>query len=131
MKTLIVEDDFSSRVLLQEYLKNHGTHHLASNGKEALEAFQLSLDAGEPYDLICMDILMPEMDGQEALKKIRTLEKDSGIRSTDGVKIIMTTALKELSSVKKAYYELCDSYLVKPFRREQLEEELRKLNLLS
>ena len=64
MKTLIVEDDFTSRLYLQELLKGYGPTHIAVNGKEAIEATHLALEAGEPYNLICLDIMMPEMDGQ-------------------------------------------------------------------
>ncbi len=81
MKTLIVEDDFTSRVLLQEVLKRDGTVHIAVNGKEAVDAVRAAMDAGEPYDLICLDIMMPEMDGYEALKEIRAIEESRGIRS--------------------------------------------------
>ena len=52
MKTLIVEDDFTSRLLLQTFLSRYGECHLAVNGKEAVEAFRMALDNGSPYNLI-------------------------------------------------------------------------------
>lgn len=61
MKTLIVEDDFTSRLFLQEVLKEFGEIHLAVNGQEGLTAFQEALNQGKPYNLICLDIMMPEM----------------------------------------------------------------------
>ena len=67
MKTLIAEDDFTSSVILQELLRGYGPFHLASNGKDAVAAVAAALAAHEPYDLVCLDIMMPEMDGQEAL----------------------------------------------------------------
>lgn len=73
MKTLIVEDDFTSRLILQEILKLHGPAHIAVNGIEAVEAVRTALESGEPYDLVCMDIIMPKMGGQQALKHIRSL----------------------------------------------------------
>ena len=73
---------------------------------------------------------MPEMDGQYALKLIRQSEEAKGILSSDGAKIIMTTALGSLDHVKNAYASLCDGYLVKPLYKAKLEEELRKLGLL-
>lgn len=130
MKTLIVEDDYLSAQLLQQYLSNFGPCSAAANGHEAVEATKDGLEAGQPYDLICMDIMMPEMDGQDALRQIREYEQARGITSTKGVKIIMTTALNELASVKKAYFELCDSYLVKPIEKANLEKELRRLKLI-
>jgi len=131
MKTLIVEDDFTSRLLLQELLKGFGPAHVAVNGKEAIVAVGAALEAGEPYDLICLDIMMPQMDGQTALKKIRALEESRGILSSDGAKIIMTTALNDMKNISSAYRSLCDGYLVKPLRKEKLLEELNKLALVS
>ena len=130
MKTLIVEDDFTSRLLFQEFLKSYGQSHIAVNGRESIEAVCRALEAGEPYDLICLDIMMPEMDGQEALKQIRKQEEIRGILPPDGVKVVMTTALDDIKNVLTAYHGLCDAYLTKPIRKEDLLNELRKLKLI-
>ena len=130
MKTLIVEDDFTSRLLLQELLKQYGPSHVAVNGREAVEAARVALESNEPYDLICLDIMMPEMDGQAALKEIRTQEEAQSILSSDGAKIIMTTALNDIKSVSTAYGSLCNAYLTKPIQKVKLLEELRKLKLI-
>jgi two-component system, chemotaxis family, chemotaxis protein CheY len=130
MKTLIVEDDFTSRLLFQEFLKSYGQSHIAVNGREAIEAVCRALEAGEPYDLMCLDIMMPEMDGQEALKQIRKQEEIRGILPPDGVKVVMTTALDDIKNVLTAYHGLCDAYLTKPIRKEDLLNELRKLKLI-
>ncbi len=127
MKILIVEDDFTSRVILQEFLKTYGTPHVAVNGKEAVEAARKAGEAGEPYDLICLDIMMPEMDGQHALKAIRADEEARGVLSSNGAKIVMTTALDDFRNVTDAYGALCDGYLVKPIAKDRLLEELKKL----
>ena len=117
MKTLIVEDDFTSRLLLQEILKRHGVVHIAVNGREAIEAVGGAMDAGEPYDLVCLDIMMPVMDGVEALKAIRQMEEARGIYSSQGAKIFMTTALADLKNVVQAFHGLCDAYLLKPIEK--------------
>jgi len=131
MKTLIVEDDFTSRLLLQELLKSYGPSHVAVNGKEAVEAVRLALEAGEPYDLICLDIMMPEMDGQAALRNIRAQEEAREIISSSGAKIVMTTALADRGNVIEAAKNHCDGFLVKPIQKERLINELRKLKLIS
>ena len=130
MKTLVVEDDFTSRLLLQELMKQYGQVHVAVNGKEAVTAVEKAFAANEPYDLICLDIMMPEMDGQEALSKIRSLEEARGTLSTEGIKIVMTTALDDVKSVSKAYEKLCDGYLVKPIDKAKLTRQLRELKLV-
>ena len=76
MKTLIVEDDFTSRVVMQKILKDQGPVHIAVNGKEAVEAARLAVETNDPYNLICLDIMMPEMDGHQALKQIRMVENN-------------------------------------------------------
>ncbi len=131
MKTLIVEDDFTSRLVLQELLKEYGHAHIAINGREAVDAVKKALKDNANYDLICMDIMMPEMDGQQALTEIRETEEKHGILSSDGAKVIMTTALGDLDNVISAYSSLCDGYLVKPIEALELKEQLDKLDLTT
>jgi len=130
MKTLIVEDDFTSRLLLQGFLKKQGPAHIAVNGQEAVEAVRLALTAGEPYNLICLDIMMPEMDGQEALRQIRAQEEARGIFYPHGACIVMTTALDDMKNVGDAFYGLCNAYLTKPIQKSILLKELQRLNLI-
>jgi two-component system, chemotaxis family, chemotaxis protein CheY len=131
MKTLIVEDDFVSRLLLQKILAPYGESHIAVNGKEAIAAFEDALKSGEPYDLICLDIMMPEMDGQTALRAIRSIEENAVAMPGDGVKIIMTTALKDMDNVMAAYKGFVNAYNVKPIDRAKFLEQLRSMALIQ
>ena len=120
MHTLIVEDDFTSRLLLQTFLSRYGECHVAVNGKEAVEAFRLAKQNGRAYDLICMDIMMPEKDGKAALSEIRALEETGGTQSSSGVKVIMITALDDVKNVVDSFRALCDAYVFKPVDTAQL-----------
>lgn len=130
MKTLVVEDDFTSRLLMQELLKGFGVTHTAVDGQEAVEAVRLALKTGDPYTLICLDIMMPGLDGQQALREMRFMEEEKGIFSSDGAKIIMTTALSDMKNKIDAFAGLCDGYLTKPIHKKDLVDELRKLSLI-
>ncbi|MBW4056694.1 MAG: response regulator [Proteobacteria bacterium] len=128
MKTLIVEDDFLSRKLMLAYLSPLGECDIAANGSEALEAFMMANDAGHNYDLITLDIMMPEMSGQEVLKRMRRIEEERGLVPA---KIVMTTALKDVDNVMTAFKNQCEGYLVKPIESEKLRGLLRELNLVA
>lgn len=132
MKALIVEDDSTSRKLLQGILSAYCVCNMAIDGEEAIEAFRAASDAGAPYDLICMDIMMPKMDGHEALAAIRDLEKEMGVPPEKEVKAIMTTALGDPKNIVQAFYrEGAAVYLVKPIGKKKLLEEMRTMGLIK
>lgn len=131
MRVLIVEDDFTSRKFMQSILSPYGECDIAVNGIEAVAAFKASL-AGPRYDLICLDIMMPEMDGQEALKQIREIERSGNIKSSDEVKVVMTTALDDPKNVVEAYYKGgATSYVPKPIDRQLFLQLLKNLGILA
>jgi two-component system chemotaxis response regulator CheY len=130
MRTLIVEDDFTSRVLMQSFLSEYGQCHIAVNGREAVTAFRASSARGDAYDLICMDIMMPEVDGQTALTEIRALEDAAGTPVAARVKIIMTTAMNDAENVVKSIKAPADAYLLKPILKKDLIEHLKQLRLI-
>lgn len=130
MKALIVEDDYVSGKLLEKILTEHGKCNIIDNGIDALKEYEKSIESGRStYDLICLDIMMPNMTGHEVLKKIRLMEEEKEIKNT--VKIIMTTALGDFDNIKQSYREQCEDYLIKPIIKTKVEESLRKLGLLT
>lgn len=131
MKTLIVEDDATSRLLLVELLKPHGPTDAVDNGRDALAAVKASLAMGKLFDLVCLDIMLPGMDGQQILKEIRRLEEAAGYPVGAGSKIVMMTALRDKDNILAAFRAACDGYLPKPIDRRKLEEQLRGLSLIQ
>lgn len=127
MKFLIVDDDPACRRLVKTILDPYAECDLAFDGGEAIDAVRLSLEDGQPYDLICLDIMMPGTDGHEALEAIRQLEARHGIHGSDGVKIVMTTALADSKHCIRAFRHGCESYVTKPIRAEKLLEQVRTL----
>lgn len=131
MKCLIVEDDFSARKLLQMYLYNYADCYIAINGPEAVDAVQEAMEQGQPYELICLDIMMPQMDGLEALKAIRHIEEDYRKYGHKPSKVIMTTALSDPKHVIGSFKMGCESYIVKPIKKDDLLREMAKLGLIK
>lgn len=131
LNMLIVDDDFFSRQLLKSMLLPFGNLDIAVNGEETLTAFKVAHEKGEPYHLICLDILMPVMDGQETLKEIRKYEEGRGIRGLDGVKVIMVTGVDDNRNVLDAFNTGCEGYIKKPLDEDKLFELLKKLDLIK
>lgn len=131
LKILVVEDDFMVRQVIRDILEVYGVVDIAVNGEEAIQAFRVAWRKEEPYDLLCMDIMMPVMDGNEALIKIREIEKSLGIIGPDEVRVIMITALDDAKTVVKAYSKGgATSYIVKPIEKERLINEIRDIGLI-
>ena len=118
MKALIVDDDLTTRIVLQETLSRYGEVHTCVDGTEAVQACVSALDQGKPYDLICLDILMPTMGGLEALRLIREEERRGG--SPPRAKVIVATSSNDTGTITKAFSELCDAYIVKPIDAAEL-----------
>ena len=130
MKILLAEDDFATRKFMMNFLSKYGECDVTVDGMEAVDAFMMALEDGEPYDLICLDIMMPVMDGYQALVGIRNLEKERGISEDNAVKVIMTTALNEERNVNMAFELGCTVYSGKPIDQEKFEQVLTKLELI-
>ena len=130
MRILLAEDDFASRKFMDKFLSKYGECEITVDGEEAVDAFMMALEDDEPYDLICLDIMMPVMDGYQVLKAIRNIEEERGIAKEDRVKVIMTTALNEERNVKMAFELGCEAYSGKPIDEQKFEKVLQKLNLI-
>lgn len=131
MRILIAEDDMVSRKFLMKYLRPYGECDTVVDGMEALEAFLMGWDDGEPYELICLDIMMPRLDGLKVLKMIREIEKDKGLINGERAKIIMTTILNDPANVAEAFQTGCEAYAAKPIDTNKLSEVMKKLKLIS
>ena len=130
MRILIVEDDFFSRTYMLKIMSKYGECDVTVDGTEAVEAFAMALESSDGYDLVCLDIMMPVLDGYQALAKIRELEAKANVPEDKMAKIIMTTALNERRNVTKAFELGCTAYAGKPIDQEKFENVLRKLELI-
>jgi two-component system chemotaxis response regulator CheY len=132
MRALIVDDDFYSRTMLHDMLRPVADCHIAVNGEEAVGAFERALENGAPYDLVCMDLLMPGMDGQQALRELRTLEGDLGGEQGRRTVIFVVSMVDDSRETNEAFFlGGADSFLVKPIEEARLMAELRAHGLLG
>lgn len=131
MKILIAEDDMISRMFLSKFLSQYGECDVVVDGMEALDAYLISIKEKEPYEVICLDIMMPKVDGVKVLKAIRDFERQRGILPKNRVKIIMITALADTEYVHKAFDIGCEAYAAKPINTEKLIEVMKKLDIIE
>ncbi len=112
LKVLVVEDSPDNAFLISNHLRNIGCHlDFAENGREAIEMFERN-----DYDLVLMDIQMPEMDGYSAVRWMRVLEK----RRDRRVPMIALSAYTAPDEVQKALDSGFDSHVGKPFDKRSL-----------
>ncbi|QXE89657.1 response regulator [Geomonas subterranea] len=130
MKCLIIEDNEFLREGLMMFLQGVADIETAGNGREGVDLFSAALRQGPPFDLVLLDIVMPEMDGQQALRLMRKAEKEEGTAGRKSV-IIMTTSLNSPANMEEAMWDGdCTDYLVKPVSRADLMAVLQRHGLL-
>lgn len=130
MKILLAEDDFATRKFMVSFLSKYGECDVTVDGMEAVDAYMMALEDGEPYDLVCLDIMMPVMDGYQALVGIRNLEKERNVPEDKAARVIITTALNDEQNVKMAFELGATIYSGKPIDKDRFEQALKKLNLI-
>ena len=131
MRILIAEDDLANRRFMQKFLSKYGECDIAVDGVETIDAFYAAMKEKKPYDLICLDIMMPRVDGLKALETIRKLETQNGVSKEERVKVIMTTALNDKQTVMGSYDAGCQAYAWKPINTSKFIEVMKKLTLIE
>lgn len=131
MKVLVVDDDSANRTILKAYLRDKAeTVDTAANGREAVEAFIRALDQGASYNLVCMDIMMPGMDGHEALKRIRQIENERRVAPGQEIKALVITCLEDQKNVCQAFFHgQATCYLTKPLNKEDFRQALASIGV--
>ncbi len=136
MKVLICDDSAVVRALHKRVIEPYGAVITeATNGIEAVDLFNQTIHNNDRFDLILMDLRMPEMDGQEALKKIRMIENSVrafSLTHSNRVIIIMLTAVDDPMHLVEAYTRGgCNGYVLKSEDPSELLGKLKKFNLIG
>lgn len=129
MKILVVDDELVSRNKMHRIMHDLGECKAVENGKQAVAAFAEALAQGRPFDLVTLDVVMPEMDGTAVLYAIRELEKRKGLTRKQGARVLMVTSHSDKDTVITSIQAGCDEYVVKPFEKTTVLEKLRKIGI--
>jgi len=125
LSILVAEDNEINALLMRSLLTRLGHHAvIATNGEAALESWLAAKSAGAPYDLVLMDIQMPQLDGIETTRRIRSLEAGQPGRQTPILALTANTLVED----RYACFEAgMDGFLIKPLDREKLADALAGL----
>jgi CheY-like chemotaxis protein len=125
LSVLVAEDNEINALLMRSLLTRLGHQAvITTNGEEALESWLAAKSAGAPYDLVLMDIQMPQLDGIETTKRIRAREAGQPGRPTPILALTANTLVED----RYACFEAgMDGFLIKPLDREKLADALSAL----
>ncbi|TGM46331.1 ATP-binding protein [Leptospira vanthielii] len=113
---LLAEDSEENIFIIKTFFRKYPIHiSIAYNGKEALAKFKT-----QKFDIILMDMQMPEMDGLEATREIRKIEVANQIRASDSIPIIAISANVQKEDISKSFLAGITSYLPKPVRKQEI-----------
>lgn len=122
MNILIAEDDVIARRVLSLFLAPYGDVHAAASGKEAVIMFEQALQNSASFDLVCLDIHMPELEGLEVLKQIRNLEGTHAVKKKTPV--LMLTGSSEEEEINQAHTLGARGFILKPIIESDLIDHL-------
>ena len=114
MKVLVAEDDLASGKFMQKLLSKYGEVVLARDGIAAVDEFVNAVSTNERFDLICMDIMMPKLDGIAATKAIRAMERPDAVE----IPIIAMTANAFEEDARKCVEAGMNAHLSKPLQMD-------------
>ena len=128
MKVLVAEDDMASGKFMEKLLSKYGEVVVARDGIAAVDEFVKAVNNNEKFDLVCMDIMMPKIDGYKALASIRDAERKLGLARDSRCKVVMIRALDEGFDAAYASDDY-EEYICKPIDVIKFDNLVRKLGL--
>ena len=132
MNILIVEDEFVSGFLLSELLSPFGQCTVVTDGRDAVDLLEHAYETNNCFDLVCLDIHVPGMDGQQVLKEIQRMENAKKNDGNHTTKVFMTTTQRDAKNIMAAFTTgCCQAYLTKPIDRVKLVYHLRQCQLVN
>ena len=129
MRILITDDDQVCTLMLSAMLKPYGDCRVAQNGETAIRLFTEALVRQQPFDLVSLDVQMPELDGHATLRCLRAIEAGFGRSGSSGATILMASVQGSAKSILAAFRGQCEGYLIKPLDQTQMAAQLASLGI--
>lgn len=127
MRILVVDDEMVSREKMKMIMGHFGQCDAVENGADAVEKFVNAWNAWSPYDLISLDVQMPEMNGVEVLNRIRGMEREKNVPESKRVRVVMVTARSDKDTIMTSIQAGCNDYVVKPFDKMIVAKKLTQM----
>jgi two-component system chemotaxis response regulator CheY len=124
MRVLTIEDDPTAQMVLKNILCKFADVTESANGEEGLQTFCAALKDGNGFDLVCLDIGLPDVQGNDLLRMLRKTEAENPAKPSV---VLVMTASHEIQIVQKMITLGADGYFVKPVNRVKLVVRLREL----
>ncbi|MBF0551224.1 MAG: response regulator [Deltaproteobacteria bacterium] len=128
MKVLIVDDEPETRQAMLGIMEQLGECQAVENGSQAVAAFGKALNDLDLFDLIIIDIKVPQMGGVDALKKIRKLEKDNNLPGSMQAIVMVVTAYSDKNYINACLAAGCDHYILRPFDADVFERKIERIS---
>lgn len=125
LKTLVVDDEPDNCALLEGILEEISACTSVYTGKAGYEKFVDAFASNQRYDVVLLDVAMPDMDGIALLEKIRNYEEKQGILLGHGTPVIMVTAHSR--TFMKSFKGGCDDFVTKPVDGDKLIEKIQTM----
>jgi two-component system, chemotaxis family, chemotaxis protein CheY len=120
MRILIVDDDQANCQLIKHLVLEYGNPEIVNNGDQAVKSFLEAHENKDPYNVVFLDIMMPEKDGHQVLKEIREWEEQHLSYGKGEAKVVMVSALDSKDHILSSFKEGCEYFLVKPISKTKV-----------
>ena len=135
MKVLVIEDDSSTQLLVKKIFGDNVELTVCGESVEGIDLFVDKMIAFDPFDVVLIDINLPDLNGVHTLHLLRRFELVKGIMDKRKAKIIMMTGTADEQNVKSSLANGCDQFLIKPVSKEKVEAKFKavgiRLNLVE
>ncbi|OGH02791.1 MAG: hypothetical protein A2557_02960 [Candidatus Lambdaproteobacteria bacterium RIFOXYD2_FULL_56_26] len=129
MRILVIDDEKHSADLLAKILSPWSTVEIALSGKEGLTLFTQGLDHQTPFDLVFLDIVMPDLNGHQVLEGIRRIEAQRNHR--EETPVVIATVKEDGHTILQSFAAGAQHFFTKPYDRQAIFELLKEQGLLK